>query len=209
MYKHLDNSQRLRFGYIHYRHSRAVPASAVQARSLSAECCPGMFLLGYPPSLHQEKTPYSRRPIRFSTSRAPGSVLAYLRGIPPPSAFFGVVSHWTAEATSSSNSSTAFSKALEIRNRRSDSSGANLPAVLRRARVRSGIPRIDTSSADATPELASNFRGASKENPASNCSINSGVPALRIPRLAPRLTNLERRAGGGAPPWEGAFVFAG
>jgi hypothetical protein len=38
MDKHLENSQRLGFGYIHHWNSRAVPASAVEARSLSAEC---------------------------------------------------------------------------------------------------------------------------------------------------------------------------
>jgi hypothetical protein len=125
--------------------------------------------------------------MRFSTSRAPGSVFEYFKGVSPPRAFFAVVSHWTADATSPSNSSTALSKTVESLSRRSDSSGASLPAALRRATVRSGMPRIEMSTASATPEFASNRRRESKGNPSSNCSIRSAVSPVMIPRLAPRV----------------------
>lgn len=187
MDKDFKHGQRPRLRQINNRDFGTVPPSAKSTRSLSAERRGCMPALGDALRVHQEKTPCSTRPIRFSTSRAPDSILEYIRGVSPSRGFLGVVSHLTADATSPSNSSTALSKTIEIRRRRSHSSGANLPAVLRRASVLSGMARIETIKFASTPEFDSNFRRASKGKPTSNCSINSAVPPDRIPRLAPRL----------------------
>lgn len=77
MHQHLQRCQRLRLRGVDGCRSRIVPAAAELPRALAAECIPGVFPLGNAPGGHaHEKIPCSSRPIRFSTSRAPGSVRA-------------------------------------------------------------------------------------------------------------------------------------
>ena len=96
-------------------------------------------------------------------------------------AFFGVVSQWTAAVTSPSNSSTHFSNRFEIRSNLSDSSGASLPAVLRRARVRSGMPMIDASKETAKPLLNSKVCKVAKEKPRETSRARPQACHLRGP----------------------------
>lgn len=153
MHQDLDQSKRPRFGRVDDRFSRTIPAPSIEASCFPREGAFGVLLLGDSPGRDQEKTPCSNRPIRFSTSLAPISVLAYCSGLLFSSVRWGAASHCTAEATSPSKSSTDLSKRKERRNSRSDSSGARRPVALRRARVRSGIPIISAKDGRLTPEF--------------------------------------------------------
>jgi hypothetical protein len=110
-----------------------------------------------------------------------------------------VVSHCTAASASPSNNSTALSKIFEMRNNRSDSSGANRPALRRRARVRSGIPISVARASRSRPLLDSSARNASNDNPTSSCSINCGIVVARSPRLDPRVLKWRVRLTGFVP----------
>src|SRR5215472_1928127 len=197
MNHHLERREGLRSSRVNDADPGAIPATAIQACALAGERRPGTFALDDPPSAnHQEKTPCSSRPIKFSTSRAPGSVREYAKGVRWPRAFLGLVSQVTAPATSPSNNSTACSNTVETRSRRSDSSGANTPAVLRRARVLSGIPRTDAIRATDRPLRAARDSRALKGNPRSICRTNRSVRVAVKPRLAPRVLKRTLR------PWE-------
>jgi hypothetical protein len=77
----LQNRKRLGCGCVNEWHARVVPAAAEQSRAISAESVLHVVPLDDSPSgNNHEKTPYSIRPIRFSTSRAPTSVREYASG---------------------------------------------------------------------------------------------------------------------------------
>ena len=88
----------------------------------------------------------------------------------------------TASTTSPLKSRTAFSKILESRSERADSSRPNRPAAFRRANVRSGISTMEASS--ETKISLSNER---------HSSVLKGIP------LRPNLTSSAFLAGTAVP----------
>ena len=168
MNNHFERSQGLRFCRVHNAGTYTVPPAAVQAGALAGERCPGVLPLDDSPSGEpQEKTPCSSRPIRFSTARAPSSVRENAKGVSKPKAFFEVVSQVTAPSTSPSKSSTAFSNTVATRSKRPDSSGASVPAALRRARVLSAIPSTDAKIPTERPLSSARDSRALKGSPRS------------------------------------------
>ena len=80
--QHLQDRQRLRLSSVDHRSAGTIPSSAVDAGAVTTEGRPGILLLRDPPSGNgQENIPWSKRPIRSSTSLAPNSERAYSKGV--------------------------------------------------------------------------------------------------------------------------------
>lgn len=80
--QHLQDRQRLRLSGVDHRSPRTIPSPAVDAGAITTESRPGILLLGDSPGgKGQENIPWSKRPIRSSTSLAPNSERAYSKGV--------------------------------------------------------------------------------------------------------------------------------
>src|SRR5690242_20495233 len=114
---------------INHGHADRIPTTAVTSCPFPVKCR-GRLLLWHDPPARQrhEYTPYSIRPKRFSTSRAPTSVTAYSKGTAPPKPNCGELSHCLA-ASKSPNTLTALPSSLAKRMTRSDTRGLSFCPV--------------------------------------------------------------------------------